>query len=395
MNQLKKPMPNRERFHAICRGERSGDVAIMYWHNRPHTDTPQTWVEQGAPEKIHNLYSFIRYFQLEPFDPLFEIISGAHRADLKKAGITYALVTPPVVPMFEMKVIEENERHRIETTQGGAKVMVYKKFPWRMPKYLDRPVKDRATWNEYKKRLDPDTPERWPSDWKTFIQQKNNEDVPTCLQLFGFFASLREWLGTESLLYMFYDDPKLIEDMMEHLLYLYMGIAQRAVKDLIIDRIDFQEDIGYKTGSLISPDMVKKFMIPRYKKLTGFCHSNGIDIILIDSDGNINELIPIWLDECGVNFHWPLEVAAGMDAVALRKKYGKNLILGGNIDKRVFAKGKEAIHEEVMSKVPFLLETGGYFPSLDHSIPPDISLENFRYFINLLREIGGIGKLPE
>jgi uroporphyrinogen decarboxylase len=136
-------------------------------------------------------------------------------------------------------------------------------------------------------------------------------------------------------------------------------------------------------------------MIPRYKKITDFFHGKGIDILYVESDGNINELIPIWLDECGINLHNPLECAAGMDAVALRKEYGKNLILCGNIDKRVFAKGKEAIREEVMSKIPFLIETGGYFPGLDHDIPPDISLEKFRYFVNLLREIGGMEKLPE
>ena len=79
----------------------------------------------------------------------------------------------------------------------------------------------------------------------------------------------------------------------------------------------------------------------------------------------------------------------------MRKKYGKDLILNANIDKRVFAKGKEAIREEVMSKVPFLVETGGYFPGLDHLIPPDISFENFCYFINLLRKIGRLEKLPE
>lgn len=136
-------------------------------------------------------------------------------------------------------------------------------------------------------------------------------------------------------------------------------------------------------------------MIPRYKQITDFLRSSGINIIHLDSDGDINELIPLWLKECGVNFPWPLEVAAGMDGVALRKKYGKEIILGGNIDKRVFAKGKGAIREEVMSKVPFLVKTGGYFPGLDHIIPPDISLDNFRYFINLLREINGKERLPE
>ncbi len=395
MNNPNVPMSNRERFLAICHGERPGDIAITDLLCEPLVETPEEWVKQGAPEEIKNPDAFSRYFQLEHVHALQEIIAGNYRADLMGDNSPPSFVTPPVVPVFEIKVVEEDERHRIETTYGGATVKVCKEFPWRMPKYLDYPVKDRATWNEYKKRLDPNTPERWPSDWNAFVKKTNGKDAPTMLHLSGFFGMLREWMGLENLLYTFYDDPKLIEDMMDQLLYLDMEVAKRALKDLRIEFVRFWEDMAYKSGSLISPDMFKKFMIPRYKKITDFFRSQGVDILFVESDGNINELIPIWLEECGINFHNPLEVAAGMDAVALRKKYGKDLILCGNIDKRVFAKGKDAIREEVMSKVPFLLETGGYFPGLDHAIPPDISLEDFRYFINLLREIGGKEKLPE
>ena len=401
MNNPNVPMSNRERFQAICRGKRPGEVAIIDWFNRALVETPEEWIKQGAPEEIKNPDFFNQYFQFEHLHALDEIVSGMHRADLKEdaePGVwvpAHFYPTPPIVPAFERKVIKEDERTRIETTYAGQIVQVSKEFPWRMPKYLDHPVKDWATWNEYKKRLDPDTLERWPSDWNAFIEKTNGEDAPTCLLLGGFFGMLREWMGLERLLYTFYDDPKLIEDMMDQMLYLEMGVARRALKDLRIDWVRFWEDMAYRSGPLISPDMFKKFMLPRYKKITDFLHSNGIDIIHVDSDGNINELIPIWFEECGINLYWPLEVAAGMDAVTLRKKYGKDLILCGNIDKRVFAKGKDAIREEVMSKVPFLLETGGYFPGLDHAIPPDISLEDFRYFINLLREIGGKEKLPE
>jgi len=108
----------------------------------------------------------------------------------------------------------------------------------------------------------------------------------------------------------------------------------------------------------------------------------------VDSDGNIDELIPLWL-EGGVNGFLPMEVAAGMDAVALRKKYGKNLILIGNIDKRALIKNKEAIRKEVMSKVPYLLSQGGYFPTIDHAVPPDVPFENYMYYLQFLRKITG------
>jgi len=395
MNKLHSSMPNRERFLAICRGDRPGDVAIIDWFNRYWTDTPKAWVKQGAPKEILKPEGFRKYFQFEHIHNLQEIISEHNRIDLPEAqaGESF-VVTPPIVPVFERKVLREGERHRIETTYGGATVEISKVNPSGMPKYLDRPVKDWATWKEYKKRLDPYTPERWPKDWYGFVEKTNNEDIATLLMIEGFFGILREWMGLEPLLYTFYDDPKLVEDMMDQMLYLMMGVLWRATKDLRIDCIRFWEDMAYKTGPLISPAMFKKFMVPRYKKVTDFLHKHGITVIHVDSDGKIDELIPLWL-ECGINFHWPLEVAAGMDAVALRKKYGKELILSGNIDKRALIKGKDAIREEVMSKVPFLLKTGGYFPSLDHGIPPDVPLKNFRYFINLLREIAGKEKLPE
>ena len=129
-------------------------------------------------------------------------------------------------------------------------------------------------------------------------------------------------------------------------------------------------------------------MIPRYKKITELLRSNGIDVIFLDCDGNVEQLVPLWL-ESGINFIWPFEQAAGNDAVAMRKKYGKDLVIGGAIDKRELTKGKEAIKEEVMSKVPFLLEQGGYFPTVDHSIQPLITFENMCRFMTLLHRVTG------
>ncbi len=192
---------------------------------------------------------------------------------------------------------------------------------------------------------------------------------------------------------MFYDDPELIEDMMEQVLYLETEVIKHTLKDIKIQTATFWEDMSYKAGSLISPAMVRKFMMPRYKKITDLLHSYGVDVIFLDSDGNVEQLVPLWL-ESGINYIWPFEVAAGNDAVTLRKKYGKDLIIGGAIDKRALIKGKEAIREEVMSKVPFLLEQGGYFPSVDHLVPPDVSFENYCYFINTMREVAGLEKLP-
>jgi uroporphyrinogen decarboxylase len=59
----------------------------------------------------------------------------------------------------------------------------------------------------------------------------------------------------------------------------------------------------------------------------------------------------------------------------------------GGMDKRVPAKGKTAIDQELDSKIPFMLRQGGYIPYLDHLIPPDIPWDNFVYYRNRLNKL--------
>ncbi len=226
MDNLKACTTNREKFHAICRGEKLGEVPTMDWFHKYWPETPEAWVKQGAPKEILTAEGYNQYFQFDHIHSLQEIVVGMMRADLKddptQPGPGRHIPTPPIVPVFEKKVLHEDERHRVETTYGGATVEVSKEHPWRMPKYLDHPVKDWGSWKEYKKRLDHDTPERWPKDWKAFVEKSNDEDVPTLLLVVGFFGVLREWMGVERLLYTFYDDPKLVEDMMDGVLDLVL-----------------------------------------------------------------------------------------------------------------------------------------------------------------------------
>lgn len=220
-----------------------------------------------------------------------------------------------------------------------------------MPQFLEFPVKNRKDFEAIKRRYDAKSFERYPAQWNELVSSWKHRDYPLSLGIgdknFGFFGSLREWMGLEKLLITFYDDPMLIHEMMDFVLESLTDTIHRAVEDVDIDRVDLWEDMGYKTGPLISPAMFREFMLPRYKRLTTFLRTHWIDVIFVDSDGNVNELVPLWL-EGGVNGLLPLEVQAGMDPRVLMRKYGKNILLIGGIDKKALAKGKNAIEEKVM-----------------------------------------------
>jgi uroporphyrinogen decarboxylase len=201
----------------------------------------------------------------------------------------------------------------------------------------------------------------------------------------GFFGFGRQLMGLENWLLAFYKAPDMVKDMEEFWVDFLIETARNVIETLRsdIDCVTIWEDMAYKNGPLLSLKYFREFILPSYKKLTAFLRKNNIDVILVDTDGDARLLIPLLL-EGGVNGIYPLEVQAGMDAVALRKEYGKRLLLIGNIDKRAIAKGKDAIEREIKSKLPYLKEEGGYMPSLDHEVPPDIPYQNYMYYLEFI-----------
>jgi uroporphyrinogen-III decarboxylase len=87
---------------------------------------------------------------------------------------------------------------------------------------------------------------------------------------------------------------------------------------------------------------------------------------------------------------WPFEVQSGMDVLAVRQTYGRDLVIMGGIDKRTLVPGGEVMRREVDRVMP-LVEQGGYIPELDHSVPPDISWPNFCEYVAYLKQRLGRG----
>jgi len=166
-------------------------------------------------------------------------------------------------------------------------------------------------------------------------------------------------------------------------------ITGEVLKHTPIDVFWFWEDMAYKGGPLVGPDLFRKFAFPHYRRVCDWLRGQGIKHIGLDSDGNMSSLIPIWLD-AGLDHLWPFEVQSGMDVLAVRKQYGRRLAIMGGLDKRVLAEGGERMRREVDRLMP-LVEDGGFIPELDHSVPPDVSWGNFCDYIGYLKHRLGRG----
>jgi uroporphyrinogen decarboxylase len=90
----------------------------------------------------------------------------------------------------------------------------------------------------------------------------------------------------------------------------------------------------------------------------------------------------------GVNIMFPLEVAAGCDAVEWRERFGPDMCIRGGLDKRAVPLGKEAVLKE-FERIRPAFEQGKFIPHLDHLVPPEISLDQYRRYLDIKREFIG------
>ena len=165
---------------------------------------------------------------------------------------------------------------------------------------------------------------------------------------------------------------------------LSVTLIDKICSEIEVDLAIYWEDLCYKTGPMISPDMFKRFLMPGYASINETLHNYGVEIVAVDSDGLIDELMPLWLD-VGVNCMVPVEVGTWRaDVNDYRKRYGEELLLIGGVDKRELAGDREQILAEV-ERVRPLVEKGGYIPMPDHLIPPNVSLDNYRYYLDCVR----------
>lgn len=386
----------RERFLATMRFEQVDRAPLWEWDYWP--EALHQWRDAGAPLRGDRAQSVNPSADLEEgaFDPLsttllsdvpfseeaqldFHIDPGAQRVPLNSF----------IFPLFEYRVLEERGDVIIAQDERGH-IREDKKGRASISNIIKPLVASRGDWERVKaERLQLKLEGRLPANWSALQEEYKRRNYVLAVGghsgLCGIYHPTRYLMGPVQLLYAFHDDPELVRDIMKHLTDLQVFLIDNILNEVDVDFCYACEDLGFKNSSFISPAMFREFLLPCYKRLTGMLRDHGVKIMVVDSDGYNWKLIPLFI-EGGVTGMGPMEVAAGMDVVEVRKAFPRFQIIGG-IDKRVIAEGKDAIDAELKRKVPPLVKDGGYIPCCDHSVPPDVSWENFRHYRHRLTEL--------
>ena len=284
----------------------------------------------------------------------------------------------------EPRILKETDNVIWRRSGDGTVEQVYKTGDYNRHA-CEWPIRTIEDWKAYRdKHLNPDDPLRFPADWNSRIEEYRNRDYPLQLTHRGVYGFVRERLGDLNLAYAFYDAPDLIHEMMEYYTDMAIKLWEKQLEDVEFDLIECWEDMASKNGSLISPGMFREFMSPCYRRIAEFADRHHIRIILVDSDGFIEDLTELML-EAGVTALYPYEVLAGNDVGRALDRFPDLGVVGG-LRKEAMYEGKQAIDAE-MEKARSWIKRGRYIPGPDHFVLNKASFDHYRYFMESLKEV--------
>jgi uroporphyrinogen decarboxylase len=283
-------------------------------------------------------------------------------------------------PLFPGKVLEEDTESRTFIDQYGI-TKKERKTGTSPPLDIRFPIENRKDFEAYTEHYTRDFSKRLPRDWEQLSRLLTARDFPIRLGGFpyGFLGFPRHLLGTEGLFFAMYDDPQLVKDINDFFLRFVMDYWSPIIEMLRPECVMIWEDMASGTGAMISREAFREFLSPYYVRMVDFLKQHRVENIHVDSDGYIEELIPLWV-ELGVTGLFPMERKAGNDLLRIRQQFPRLQMLGG-VDKRILASGigEEDIDRE-LAIVGRILAQGGYIPHIDHHVPDDSCWKNFRLY---------------
>jgi uroporphyrinogen decarboxylase len=365
-------MTERDRFHALMNYEPFDRPPV--WFFGLWGETYARWIEEG----------------LDPDRPVWEQLEldsdweagmwGAHR--LLKYG-----------PVFdgEPEVIEKGDDYKVIRHPNGA-VFRERTDGSSIPLHVEEALKPtRESWARFAEALRTDRPDRFADEaaFTATAERLNARDETVWIKAGSLYGDPRNWMGVEAISLLSYDDPALYEEIIATQAEHYMTLNARVLDRVKVDAVYFFEDCCGRSGPLFSPAIFEKYYAKYYRQMVEFYKSRGVGFVLLDSDGHVEPLIECWLD-AGIDILFPIEVGTWQaDPVALRGRYGKRLRMMGGLDNKNLIPGPaDAVRAELERLKP-VVDEGGFIPLPDHRLPPHCTMDAFRRYVDIFREVFG------
>ena len=357
-------MNERERFLQYMKFQPVDRIPLMEMGLWP--ETLDRWHLEGLPKWVTSIRHLEDYLRLD-----------------RSFNVNWLEINCEVYPLFEERVLEETETEQVVSDANGV-IYRQRKSHKTIPNYIKFPIENEADYEDLLPRLNGADPGRYSENFDQDLGWRRERGEIIGANFRGFFGFPRNYMGLETWSMAFYDQPQLVRRIIADRLQFGKDLFKRVLSTGSLDFVQIWEDMAYKTAPMISPELVRNYMLAAYKELVTYLREGGVKVIMVDTDGRGNDLLPIFL-EAGMDGMHPCEIAAGCDPVLLRRKHPDCALMGG-LDKRAIASGREGVESE-LARVQPVLQDGAYIPMLDHFVPPDVSYDTYLYYVERRREL--------
>ena len=333
----------------------------------------RTILRQGTPERVHHIELFLDPEVQTAVCERFDLEEGLDRADpffaekrqiriQRFLGYDYVRAA---ISGLDFTFVWNQTPDTADLARGGGR------------NYLDEHRGPITSWEEYEAFPWPD-----PSSINTTTLEWYERNLPDdmCLVISGGFAHFAEYLnwlmGYETLCYALYDALDLVREISNRLVDLYRTVLEVALQFKRVGVVWGSDDMGHKTGTLISPDDLREFVLPGHKLIAEMAHAAGHPYIL-HACGNLNEIMPDLIEDVRIDGKHSYEDTIE-DVIELKTGYGQQIALLGGIDVDFLCRADEAaIHERVRRTLDVCQPGGGYCLGTGNSVANYIPLDAY------------------
>jgi uroporphyrinogen decarboxylase len=372
-------MTPRERFSALMNYRPVDRLPLYYFGTWP--ETKQRWRDEGLTSAFQRGRGSGGP-QLPEMDEDWETGPDGEGCIWNNQGV----IDPNPMPNARSEVIEQTATSRIVRSPLGG-ISTHSLQGSSIPHQIEPDLKaTREDWQRFKHFLNPEDPRRWLAGHEQRAAELRRRGRVTCFLGGSLYGWLRNWMGVEQISLLMYDDPVLLNDMVGDMADYFLAIADKLLPRADFDFAYFFEDCCGRSGPLVPPDIYRRIFHPHYCRMLGWYRDRGVPLILMDSDGDVAQLIGCWM-ESGFDILFPIEVGVWQASPpAIRARYGRRLRMMGGVDKHVIPHGEAAIRR-ALEPLKALAREGGFLPMPDHRIPPDCSLAQFRTYLRVFQEV--------
>ena len=271
-----------------------------------------------------------------------------------------------------------DDRHFID--EWGITRVSYDEYP----NPVGFPIQELSDLDTYEVP-DPDAPYRFNKIKKAmdlFGQEK-------CViaRVRDVFSQPRDLMGFENFLAGFYEEPELVQRLME-MSVEYSGRICENLAGLGIEVIVVGDDIANNQALLMNPDMYREQVLPHFEALVKKAKSLGLKVIK-HSDGDLNSVVED-LVNTGIDCLDPIDARGNMDLAALKARYGNRIAFKGNVDcvETLVNKSEDQVRREVARCLLQGSVGGGHIISSSNSIHSGINPRNYKVFLDAVKELG-------